>query len=596
MSQPATTPLGAAGSLALLVLFAGCGSFDDERDQVDFWEFEEDTDSETETFEEPEDAGCPENYLDDLGRCIRYVNFQSETPTCGYTWNTAYTDIQSGIDAAFAAALVVGHCDVWVAEGVYRSFAGSPSDSIKLRPWVAVFGGFAGSEKLLSYRDIAAHPTVIDGREDGGPGHSYHVVLGSSESAIDGMIIQGGNADGDPPHHRGGGIYLNAASTKVRNCVLRDNRAVDGGAAFIYSLQPAFNDSVFEDNEAVNGGAVYSINGMPTFGGVTFSGNSAEAGGGAIFFEQYYGGCQVSLSDVLFENNEAGGDGGAIHNLGCSLGIEGGMLEGNASVFDGGAIATYRGTLNMEQGTVRGNEAGRDGGGVFAHLTGIELNRSAIEDNRAARDAGGVHMVTTFGKIYSSRVTANRANRDGGGLVVLFDEPRIVNTVITGNLATSGGGIHNGARAEPDLINTLLHGNLSALRGGGMFNADLAAPRITNTILWNDFPDEIFDEGKGGVEASYSLVRGGYPGTFVIDLDPLLRQEGRWQDAGTADDPADDFWVEGDYHLVAESPCIDFSDQSEAPSYDADGEFWSDEPDAGLPGVTVDMGPFDYAP
>ncbi|HUT77112.1 MAG TPA: right-handed parallel beta-helix repeat-containing protein [Polyangia bacterium] len=596
MPQPAATMIRVTPLLAVLAAVAGCGSFDDERDRMSFWEFEEDTDSETETYDEPEDEDCPENYLDNLGRCIRYVNFQSENPTCGYTWDTSYPDIQSGIDAAFAAALVLGHCEVWVAEGVYRSFEGSPNDSIKLRPWVSVYGGFAGDETLLANRDIAAHPTVIDGREEDGPGHSYHVVLGSTESALDGMIVQGGLADGDPPHHRGGGIYLNAASTKIRNCMLRENRAIDGGAVFIYAMQPAFSDTVFEDNEAVNGGALYAINGLPLFDGVTFSGNRAEANGGAAFFEQYYGGCQVMLSDALFEDNAAEGDGGAVYNMGCSVTVDNGEFDGNSAAQDGGGIATYRGTLTLESCTVSANEAGRDGGGVLAQLTGIDLARSVVENNSAARDAGGIYLTTTFGKIFSSRVIANRASRNGGGLAVLYDTPRVVNTAIAGNRAESGGGIHNGARAEPDLINALLHGNRASFRGGGIYNADLAAPRILNTILWNDFPDEIRDEGKGGAEVSYSLVRGGYPGSFVFDQDPLLRKEGRWFDAGILGEPGDDSWIEGDYHLLAGSPCIDFSDETEAPSHDADGEFWLDEPEAGLPGVTVDMGPLDYAP
>jgi predicted outer membrane repeat protein len=585
-----------ARSAALLALIAGCGSFDDERDRILFWEFEEDTDSETETSAEPEDQECPENYLDLDGRCIRYVNFQSENPVCGLTWDTAFTDIQSGIDSAFAAALVIGGCEVWVAEGVYRSFDSSPVDSIKLRPAVSVYGGFAGTEKWLTSRDISAHPTVIDGREEDGPGRSYHVVLGSSGATLDGMIVQGGLADGDPPHHRGGGIYLNAASTKVRNCVFRENRAVDGGAAFIYAMQPAFSDTVFEDNEAVNGGAVYSINGLPLFGVVEFVGNRAASDGGAVFFEQYYGGCHATLSDARFEDNEAGGDGGAIYNLGCSVTVNYGELDGNTAALDGGGIATFRGALALESCTVRANDAGRDGGGILAQMTGVEILRSVVEGNLAGRDAGGMYLTTTFGKVFSSRVTANRAGRNGGGLAILYDTPRLVNTMITGNRALSGGGIHDGARGEPDLINVLLHGNLAALRGGGIYNADLAAPRIANTIVWNDFPDEIHDAGKGGAAVRYSLIREGYPGFWVLDLDPLLRKEGRWFDVGILGNPDDDAWIEGDYHLAAGSPCIDFSDETEAPSFDADGSFWMDEPDVGLPGVAVDMGLFDYVP
>ena len=59
-----------------------------------------------------------------------------------------------------------------------------------------------------------------------------------------------------------------------------------------------------------------------------------------------------------------------------------------------------------------------------------------------------------------------------------------------------------------------------------------------------------------------------------IDADPLFADPGYWDPNGTADDPTDDFWVDGDYHLKSQagrwdedegrwtkdevtSPCID---------------------------------------
>jgi len=587
--------LQAACAPILLIALAGCGSWDDDEDRVPFWGFEQDTDSETET-ETPQDPGCQEHYLDLDGRCIRYVNFASENPECGFTWNTAFTDIQSGIDSAFAAALIHGGCQVWVAGGLYRSYVWSPTNSIKLRPGVSVFGGFAGTEKLLHQRDIPSHPTIIDGREEDGAGHSYHVVLGSSDSILDGFIVQGGLADGDPPHHRGGGLYLNAASTKVRNCVLRENRAIDGGAVFIYALQPSFADTVFQDNEAVNGGAVYSINGFPSFTDVEFLDNRADIDGGAVFFEQHYGACHPKLAEAVLESNAAGGSGGAVYNRGCSIKIDNVELEGNTAGTDGGAVATYGGSVIMENVDVRGNAAVRDGGGILAHMTKIELNRSVIHDNRANRDAGGAYLITTFGKIFSTRVTGNRGSRNGGGLAVLFDSPWVVNTTVTGNRATSGGGVHNGPRAEPTLINCLLHGNRALLAGGGLFNAELASPEIVNSILWGDLPDEIRNEDGGMAAARFSTIQGGYPGHHVFDLDPLLAKEGHWHGGGGDDEFEEYVWVDGDYSLTGGSPCIDFSDETVAPSHDASGQFWAETPGHGLPGIKVDMGPFDYIP
>ena len=89
---------------------------------------------------------------------------------------------------------------------------------------------------------------------------------------------------------------------------------------------------------------------------------------------------------------------------------------------------------------------------------------------------------------------------------------------------------------------------------------------------------------------------GGYPGSFIIDLDPFFVSPGHWDDFGTIFDPTDDQWVIGDYHIQISSPCIDVSDDTVSALYDADGTSWEDIAGVGMPGVDVDMGAYDYKP
>ncbi len=107
------------------------------------------------------------------------------------------------------------------------------------------------------------------------------------------------------------------------------------------------------------------------------------------------------------------------------------------------------------------------------------------------------------------------------------------------------------------------------------------SPTVTNCILWNDSPDEIF----GSATAAYSNVQGSFPGTGNIDADPLFV------------DPNN-----GDLRLSAGSPCIDAANNIAVPAgitTDLDGNpRFVDDPDTpdtgnGDPPI-VDMGAYEF--
>jgi hypothetical protein len=98
------------------------------------------------------------------------------------------------------------------------------------------------------------------------------------------------------------------------------------------------------------------------------------------------------------------------------------------------------------------------------------------------------------------------------------------------------------------------------------------------------------------VVVSYCDVKDGYPGINNIDSDPLFLGPGYWDDNETPLDDTDDYWVEGDYHLLNGSPCIDMADDAVSPTLDAEGKTWADMENAGLPDAAVDMGIYDFQP
>jgi hypothetical protein len=101
---------------------------------------------------------------------------------------------------------------------------------------------------------------------------------------------------------------------------------------------------------------------------------------------------------------------------------------------------------------------------------------------------------------------------------------------------------------------------------------------LSHCIVW-DGPGELaywLDSGSE-ITMAYSDIPGGWQGLGNIDADPCFAEPGRWDLNGTPDDPNDDVWIDGDYHLKSQagrwdpakevwvlddvtSPCIDAGD------------------------------------
>lgn len=127
---------------------------------------------------------------------------------------------------------------------------------------------------------------------------------------------------------------------------------------------------------------------------------------------------------------------------------------------------------------------------------------------------------------------------------------------------------------------------MARTEGSGIYtNNFFSNPTLTNCILWdNAAPDgsQIYST-DGTLPISYSDVQGGYPGLGNIDVDPLFVDPGYWDPNSTPDDPNDDFWVDGDYHLKSQGWRWDQVLQRWA--YDA---VTSRCIDAGNPGMVLD--------
>jgi len=113
----------------------------------------------------------------------------------------------------------------------------------------------------------------------------------------------------------------------------------------------------------------------------------------------------------------------------------------------------------------------------------------------------------------------------------------------------------------------------------------------------------IVSGGQGEILLGEGNVLTWGPGN--IDGDPLFVDPGYWDDAGTPDDPSDDTFILGDYHLLPGSPCIDAGTNDVDNPGTPEIETLPATDIAGLPRVidgnldgtaTVDIGAYEYLP
>jgi len=160
----------------------------------------------------------------------------------GVSWNTAYSSIQD------ALAVAAKGDEIWVAKGIYYpdiglgQTKGDRKASFRLLDGVALYGGFAGTEKHRNERDWAVNVTVLSGDIDTNDGanssgivtdaagingdNSYSVVTAqnvSKAARLDGFVITAGQATGKEfPLFRGGGMVVyDHSSPTIANVTFR---------------------------------------------------------------------------------------------------------------------------------------------------------------------------------------------------------------------------------------------------------------------------------------------------------------------------------------------------------------------------------------
>ncbi len=236
----------------------------------------------------------------------------------GSSWALAKKTIQAGIETAAESG-----GQVWVKVGVY-------SQQLIMRPFVRLFGGFAGSETSESERDWDANVTVVDAYASTsalvGPGVT--IFGGGSYQAVDGFTVKRGLGI------YGQGMWISGASPTISHNILTLNgNAMEpggGGIGCQYS-DAVISDNVITNNIAATGGGILSrdysstiiinntiVNNLAMGGGMY---NSKAAGGGIV--------CNGPSTAVLANNIVAFNSSGIASGEACVSAFRNNCIFGN---------------------------------------------------------------------------------------------------------------------------------------------------------------------------------------------------------------------------------------------------------------------------
>lgn len=318
---------------------------------------------------------------------VLYVRTTGNDATSGISWALAKQTIPNAIAAASAGD------QIWIASGVYTQL-------VTLKPSVALYGGFNGTETSFAQRNYGTNFAILDARSQG---TVITITNAGLDTRIDGVVITGGLGI------HGGGIAIDVAAPTIINNFITRNTANGGAGAGIF----------------INGYLVVS-NAQPV-----------------IFNNTIYR--NVSLGD--------NGDGGGIAMGGSSPLIGYNRILGNFAGHYAGGVGCWKDChAIIVNNTIEGNAAGTEatiglGGGVFA----------------SAKDFDGqfISDVMSAPVIINNVIAANGAPAGGG--IALADSntgtPTVGNNTIIGN---TGSGIY-WANAFPSNCNNLIAFNSTGL-------------------------------------------------------------------------------------------------------------------------------------
>lgn len=435
-----------------------------------------------------------------------YVKHDAAGANDGTSWANAYTTLYTALSAATPGD------QVWVAAGTYKADAGTANNSLFMEAGVALYGGFNGTEAMLSARNPQTNVTVLSGDLAGDDvvgvftsnraDNSIHVleILPSAEptdrAIVDGFTISGGNTNvgaTNPVQSRYGGGIMAGAILTASNCRFTDNNGEYGGSLAATDDVAGgllVENCIFEKNTTSLQSAGIYLSGLVSGATVkksVFRENTTIRGCMYVIAS-----ADLLIDSCLFENNTAGANP-------CA------------------GVYTWQTPFTLTNTTFKGNTATRytamynDGRDEEFPLTidNCLFESNTAVDATASPVAGAVFNYQASGVIRNSTFKSNMANRGGGmynsgtstSNILSIENCTFEENSVIGS-SSRGGGMYNTSANLEIKGCTFLNNSSATSAGSGIHNA-------SGTVYY------VFDCEFSGGSAGFGGAVGNYDaGTF----------------------------------------------------------------------------------
>jgi predicted outer membrane repeat protein len=392
-------------------------------------------------------------------------------------------------------------------------------------------------------------------------------IVGAGTHIFSHTRISGGNADGSSPFDMGGGIWASGSEVELTlsDVVVSDNAAVYGAGITGVNITLNMTRCAVSDNNASwDGGGLHLFNCDVTLEDCLIVGNSAQydGGGGVIYSSSF------DMIDGIIEDNSCmWRNGGGLYFDSSLVTIADAGIYNNLTTWGsgGGLICLDSSMVSLSNCSISGNDAAYSGSGVHLESSSATVVDCMFDGNTSHEEngnfGGAFYAYDAQLTIQESQLVNNFASYGGGALWAEGDATVLIErSLLAKNEATyEGGGIAAWRNAAVTLVNCTVASNRATDPTeplGGGFNVWKSPINVTNTIVWGNTPEDVFiwDGDPVSFDATYSNFGGGsmLPGAGNIGADPFF------VDAAN-----------GDYSLMATSPCIDAGDP--ASTHDPDG-------------------------
>ncbi|MFQ6609648.1 MAG: hypothetical protein ACE5D7_02490, partial [Fidelibacterota bacterium] len=184
----------------------------------------------------------------------------------------------------------------------------------------------------------------------------------------------------------------------------------------------------------------------------------------------------------------------------------------------------------------------------------------------------------------------NGSTYNGGGIYCSGSSPTIRYVELINNTATyNGGGVIAYFDSHPKLISVTMSNNSAGGNAGGIFLWE-SQITIVNSILWDNFPDEIYCNTSGAyntVTVAYSDIEDGENGISTNNNGTVI-----WQSGNINQNPLFRDVESEDFQLAYGSPCVD----SGTTYYTSEGNIIVNLQPDDYVGDSPEMGTYEFIP